>query len=375
MERKRSLVGAGIAIGVAAAGLPLTAQAFPYTYYYSPSYTYAGSYTHTGDTSYAESGLVTRTDTLRANTQVLTGIIGDRIAAAMFNRGPGPRRTALNDGSANKLAMNGEGQTGIATGDAASRLSAWGTLSWTDMNNTNASTKYDGSLYNLATGLDYAVNDNLVVGLSLSYERTKLDTRFNAGDQDTHGYSVVPYAAYRLTPNTVLDGMIGFSQLGTETHRSANGAPNIEGDYNGKRFLFATNLSHTVDIGDLSLRGRVGFNHAHEVADGFTEKGGATWEGQSTNLSEGKIGLRGGYALGKFEPYAGVDYLYDFVMDHQVSAASQKSPSNDKDEVLGTIGVNYFITDNAEAGLEVTHGFAREDIRNTGVMLNGRIGF
>jgi outer membrane autotransporter protein len=210
------------------------------------------------------------------------------------------------------------------------------------------------------------------VGISLGWEDVDLDTQFNMGTLDGDGFSITPYAAFMATQNIVLDLMFSYADLDYDTTR-ANGT--IFGGYDADRWMVSGGMSYYWTKDKWNVVGRLGLLYSEEDADGYTEVNGVQVAGRDTDLGELRIGGKVGYNFGKVEPYLGVHWLWDFTMEDIVVAANQAQPANDSDELEVSLGVNCYAIENFTAGVEVSHGFLREDYDNTSVLLNLRYSF
>lgn len=83
-------------------------------------------------------------------------------------------------------------------------------------------------------------------------------------------------------------------------------------------------------------------------------------------VGEWRFGLRAGYFWGDFEPSLSGAYLYDNTWNDD---------SEDRDEIEGGIGLDFYPADHFIFSLAAAHTFFREHIRNTRVMFNLRFEF
>jgi outer membrane autotransporter protein len=279
-----------------------------------------------------------------------------------FSEAPGSVRTASLP----------EGFKGLSSGDGTNKHGLWFTGTWSDLDNDLSSTAYDGDAYLLMAGYDYAVADNFILGIAAGYDWVDIDTQFNNGNLESDGFTISPYGVILIGDSFSLDAMLAYSFLDYDVDRN-NG--NVTGAYDAHRFMAGVNFSYYYIQDALNLTAKIGYVYSTEESDAFIESDGTAVEDRDTDLGEFRIGGRVGYFFGNFEPYFSAYYLYDSTMEEIIVANNQEQPSNDEDEVEATLGFNYLATNNLSCGLEVSHGFFREDFSNTNVMFNLRYEF
>jgi outer membrane autotransporter protein len=251
---------------------------------------------------------------------------------------------------------------GMAAGDTNRSFGAWIAPSGSRLDSDRAASEYDGSLVTLMTGLDFKIAENLLVGLSMGYDHTDLDTAYNNGSFKSKGYTIGPYVGYAITDHLVLDAMLAYTFLNNDVDRNRS-TDRITGDYDSRRWMFSTNINYLAMYGNWNFSALAGYMYVSENQDAYTESGGEnfTIEEKTSYLGEWRFGGRAGYLLENLEPYIAAAYLYDNTWN---------SNANDRDELEGTIGVNYFPTTGFILSLEATHSFFRDDFSNTRVLLN-----
>lgn len=319
----------------------------------------------------------TSTEVLRSESQQVTGVVARRISQILVIRPPaamGTRVKTQKAGLGTQEIVESNGIVGISAGDA-NRFGVWGSATYGWLDNSFSSTKYDGDLMAGVGGVDYQIG-RAVVGAALSVESTDLDTTFNGGTFKKQGFSITPYAAYSMMDGRlVLDVLAGY---GTGDNRSTHsaGATRVTGNYDSTRIMLGSHATYTENFGDWNVGGKVGYMWSREKADGYTQSDSTVIGSSTTKLGEVGIGPRVGYSVGGFEPYASATYLYDVTMTKtRIAGNTVAAPPNDRDEVEGIIGVNYFPADNVITGFELAHGFFREKTNNTSVTVNARITF
>lgn len=322
----------------------------------------------------------TSTEVLRSEAQQVTGVVARRISQILTIRPPaagGRAKVKLKQtsGVGNGAVIDGNGIRGISSGDSGDRIGLWASATYGWLNNSFVTTKYDGDLKAGVAGLDYQTG-NLVVGAALTVDATDLNTTFNGGTFRKQGVSVTPYAAYSMMDGRlVLDALAGYGMSENRpTHSS--GATRVTGRYDSERIMLGTHATYTENLGDWNVGAKVGYLWSRETGDGYTQSDNIVVASSATKLGEVGVGPRVGYSMGGFEPYAAATYLYDVSMTKtSVAGAGIAAPPNDRDEVEGIIGLNWFPADNVTSGFEIAHSFFREKASNTSLTVNGRITF
>ena len=321
----------------------------------------------------------------RTQSQRLVQTIQRRIAASVTPRSGTFKKASL-DGEHQQTSevTRGHDFTGVSAGDESMRAGVWATYTHNWISNDWESAKSNGGLNTGIFGGDYRITDNAVVGLTVSYQNANIRTAFNDGVLNSDGYTFVPYAAVGLLDGRlVLDAMTGFGFGGTDVkYNRSVGA--VKGNYDSTRWLLSTNATYNHPVDKLTLSGKLGWLSAYEWANGYTDSNNTTIGKQTSSLGELSIGGRAAYALDPaIEPYIGVTYMYDAILGpngfSRTRAINLTSPTGnaslDRNEIEGVVGINITPSDRITAGLEVSHGFLRQNEGNTAVAITARISF
>ncbi|NNJ91761.1 MAG: autotransporter outer membrane beta-barrel domain-containing protein [Gammaproteobacteria bacterium] len=259
------------------------------------------------------------------------------------------------------------GQTGRAAGGDIRNLAGWGSVTYTDLENDNALTAYDGERMAFQFGLDYMPKDNMVAGVSLGYEDLDVTTTFNQGSVDGEGFTIAPYVGAVIDDHWSFDALIGFSALDYDQVRSSG---TIKGSTDATRFFWAANLNHTYAKKDQWLiMTRAGMMFAKETTDGFIEDNGTVNPEREASLVQAQFGADFTYLAGdNFEPYLNATYNYD-LSSSSINVVGVTgglvNPFDDDDDLLIGAGFNYYASENSTASFELRHRLAREDFEET----------
>jgi uncharacterized protein YhjY with autotransporter beta-barrel domain len=349
MTFKKFLVGSAI-LGVAglAPAMAAASSSDGCSVYYGVAY-------DCGDNTNANAAAETDTAATRGSVMTIGGAISGRASQALA--GGGRAQTAMADGT-----------TGVAAGDGTAKYGLWASLSGNALSSSVLGAGFDGTIGTQTVGIDTMLNDNTVAGVSLVHEGTSLTTDFNSGKLNSDGWSVVPYAGYNFGQGTTIDALAGFTYTTAKATRLSGAA---DGRYSGYRVMAAANIHHTIVNGAWAFRADAGWSGAYARNEGYDEKGTAAahQDEQSAHLSQGRIGGRVSYLWDKVEPYGQVAYSYDFVADQAGFG------SNDQDEVITAIGLDWYPTATESVGVELFRSFLREKNSSMGLLLNARLAF
>lgn len=234
----------------------------------------------------------------------------------------------------------------------------------------------------MITGLvcvDKAFKNGFLVGLSLGYEDTDLDTTFNRGNLDGQGLIVAPYASFDLKKGFSVDASLGYARVEYDQDR-LDSQTNVKITANGvdaNRYFGTLNLNASKKVKKANVGGSLGVLYSHEKRDSFTETGTAgltATSSQSTKVGQARFGVNAGVNLGKFNPYAKITGVYDFTKTNISVGASQATPSQDDFGADFTVGVN-LRAKNITGTIEGYTSQFREDWTEYGGTLRLRVDF
>jgi len=156
--------------------------------------------------------------------------------------------------------------------------------------------------------------------------------------------------------------MLGYTYLDNYMDRNRS-SERIKGSFDSNRFLISSNMNYYTIVQNWNLSAVLGYMYVNENEDAYKEQGSYNFdvERQNIYLGEWRFGGRAGYFINTFEPYISMAYLYDYAWDNG---------GNDRDELEGVLGCNYYPADNLILSLETTNSFFRDDIENTRLTFN-----
>ena len=361
---------------------------------------YAAAYDQCSSTNPANqaSTAVTSSESVQAAVAQTAGLVASRISGfAASSSAPGqalrPQNhyklfalgnggTVLNSKSENTIrkskayeATTGEDSapdtqiSGLAAGAMKPKFGIWADAAYSRLIYSKDLENFDGYIYSGVLGFDYAVQKDLMVGVAGGYEKVDLDTEFNRGSVDGTGWTVSPYAVYKVTDNYSVDLSGGYSWINYDLERLDPGdASKITGDQDATRWFVSANIKGDHWYDNVHLGGRVGILHAKEDRDSFTESNLTNTAGANTNVGQGYLGARLGYLVslegGSMEPYVRAlgRYSYD-----------DGGSGDSSDAVVGLGTAMTF--GKFQLGIDGSAVVGRDDTNNFTGRLNARIEF
>ncbi len=224
---------------------------------------------------------------------------------------------------------------GRSAGGADKKFGAWMQGAYTSVENSQAGSQFDGSVYNLLGALDYKINDRTVIGLALGYEMLDIDTTFNTGKLESTGFGLMPYIGMQLTNAWSASVSGGYSWLSYDITRNTN----ITGSYDAERWFVNGALDGNYAFGRVRVRPTIGVLYLEEKSDAFRDSAGA--QSLSNTVKLGRISAGGsvGYAFDRVMPYVKLVGEYDFEKNAPVNLGNGTF-SHDED-FGGKIGVGF----------------------------------
>ena len=280
-------------------------------------------------------------------------------------------------GSGNLAAVLPEGFTSLAAGEESAGISIWANTSYNKIKDDFVLTAYDGSTSTAAIGADYQLSPKFILGISLNYADTDIDTDFNQGNSQTDGITVMPYANFMFNDWLSMDLSAGYAWNNTEIRRIQTGVA-ITGEQDSEGWIMAGNLNAQKWFDMMFVSAKTGLLYNQDKRSTFTESNGTVNLGKTNELLQANIGGSVGYWMAPFMPSLSVTYTYDIDREDQVIAGSASQPANDNDGLTVGLGLSFYGTGAAQGlsvSISVTSEFFREDLSNKGISLNARYAF
>lgn len=213
---------------------------------------------------------------------------------------------------------------------------------------------YDG--YSLGAGVDYQVDQHLLVGLAFSYANADLKTDAHYGKVDADSYGILAYGTAAVDA-LWFDGWLGYSygsyDIGRATRFPYYAA--AEGSTFANTYGAGATVGWTPSVGTLSIGPVAGLRYANITIDGYTEDGANFLNLQVKKFdAESLVGSLGVSAAGRFGdagmailPAIKIAYEYEFLNDNRRIFSNlpgsgrnvMESGSGDEGRLVGGLGL------------------------------------
>ena len=232
----------------------------------------------------------------------------------------------------------------------------------------------------ISIGVDQRVNDQLAWGMGLGYGRDKTTIGTDGSLNRARGYSLAVYGSYQVSPNTYLDGLLGFGVLDFDSTRFVAPANAFAlGERNGTQ-LFGS-LTGGYEFRDrnilISPYGRFDFASSRLGSGSETGVGAfaLTYFGQTTTSVQGALGVRAesvhatsfGYAI----PRVRAELRHEFKGNSQAFVGyadgvggrfAIASAGGSRDSITLGLGSEFLMRDGLSLSLDyqLNHSFGRD---------------
>lgn len=273
--------------------------------------------------------------------------------------------TALTD--ANRIVQSRiEGVTGRSSGDETLEsghlwVKTFGT--WSDQEDSDGASGYDGSTYGVVFGGDGLVTPNNRIGLALSYSTTEIDAGSLSARQSAEidNYQLSIYGSYSLSDDTDINYLLGGGRHETDGKRVVLGGA-AKSSYDSDSLFAGVGLAHTIALSEtLDLTPSVRLDYAKIRADSYTENGPTAQHVSGQTAEELVLGVDGklSYKLNERATLTGnLGLGYDMIGDRDSATAAfvgtpglvytVEGPDTERWRARGGIGVVGRITETVE---------------------------
>lgn len=313
--------------------------------------------------TYNSSGLTaSSTAIVKAAAAQSAGLVSNRVANAVGGATMSGFKVSANGFSAD---------TGMSAGNKKGmKFGAWVDGSWSDLEDSNTATAFDGDVFSVMGGIDYSLTSKTIVGLAVGYEDLDIDTAYNGtatnkGNLSGEGYTVAPYIGTKLSDYATASLTLGMSWIDYDTLRfDPNNGNRIAGSTNSIRYFGDASVNGEYNYTkNWRVRGKASMFFITERKEDYAEKettaagafvneiiNGDDHTDYASASAEAKIG----YMFDRAEPYALVGVNYDVVKDEANVAITQTKSGLDRDDFSAKFGggVDFNLGNNITAGIE-----------------------
>ena len=296
----------------------------------------------------------------------LGNAIGGALSGA-FGGGTGGTQTSGNSRGITRIALS-PGETGAAAAAGRPRWNVWGAFTQVAVGYSFQPLQSGGKVNVAVGGVDYTVDDNLILGVAVTDERTRVDLNFNGGKIIANGNTVAPYLGWRITPNWLMDATIGFgsTSLSSLDNSVAGG---ITGNNKDKRTLASAGLAYNHVMGQWLLTAKGGLSTSEDKFSSFTLSNNTFVPGLTSRTTQARLGGQAAYNMGNLVPFFGVTYINDIQRPNQGPVGGQ-SAANDRDGWQLRAGINIRSSGALYGGVQVSSEVGRSQVKNDQILLN-----
>lgn len=249
---------------------------------------------------------------------------------------------------ARNRASSDNSSRGTAGAAGGERWSVWGAGAHGNMAQSflNASGHANVAL----GGVDYTLNNDVILGVAGSVERSKTTSFGTRIEGD--GYSLAPYVAIPLNANWLLDASIGIGRTDVD---SITGAFVVSAK--DRRTFESLSLTYATDMGKWQLQGKASYLGSKDKFN--------TTPGTTSKLNQVRVGGQATYDAGNMLPYLAVTFIRDVSTPPAIVGSA-----NDRDAIQLQGGVNIYSSGPLSGGLSYSHEANRKEVKNNVLVAN-----
>ena len=265
------------------------------------------------------------------------------------------------------------GQTGQAAAAGAPRWNLWAAYSYVDVGYTFQPLQSGGHANLVLGGIDYMISDNLIAGVAVTDERTRIDTTFNGGKISGNGNTVAPYLGWRINREWTLDASLGFgdTRLSSTDNSVAGG---ITGSNKVSRSMGTLGLAYNMAMGQWLLTGKGSLLAVENRFSAFTLSNNTFVNGSTVRTTQARLGGQAAYNAGNIVPFVGLTYIYDLERTEQGAIGGQ-SAANDRDGWQVRAGFNIRSSGALYGGIVLSSEVGRSQVKNDQLLVNVGVRF
>jgi outer membrane autotransporter protein len=305
--------------------------------------------------------------TLGGTASTIGSTIGGVVGGAFGGSGGGSTAAA----GISRYALGG--QTGQAAAAGAPRWNLWAAYSYVDVGYSFQPLQSGGHANLVLGGIDYMISNNLIAGVAVTDERTRIDTPFNGGKISGNGNTVAPYLGWRINRDWTLDASLGFgdTRLSTTDNSVAGG---ITGSNKVSRTMGTLGLAYNQAMGRWLLTGKGSLLAVENRFSSFTLSNNTFVNGSTVRTTQARLGGQAAYNAGNIVPFFGLTYIYDLERTEQAAIGGQ-SAANDRDGWQIRAGLNIRSAGALYGGIVLSSEVGRSQVKNDQLLVNVGVRF
>lgn len=304
--------------------------------------------------------------TLSGAATSLGATIGGVVGGAFGGGGGG----TADAGGVTRVGLGGKagGLTGQAAAGGAPRWNLWAAYSYVDVGYTFQPLQSGGYSNLVLGGIDYMFGNNLIAGVAVTDERTRVDTAYNGGKISGDGNTVAPYLGWRINRDWTLDASLGFGE--TKLSTTDNSIPGgITGSNKVDRTMGTLGLAYNQAKGRWLLTGKGSLLAVENRFSAFTLSNNTFVNGSTVRTTQARLGGQAAYNAGNIVPFVGLTYIYDLEHASQGAIGGQ-SAANDRDGWQVRAGLNIRSAGALYGGIVLSSEVGRSQVKNDQLLVN-----
>ena len=307
--------------------------------------------------------------TLSGAISSLGSTLGGVVGGAFGGGGGGGGATAA--AGVTRTALGG--QTGQAAAAGAPRWNVWAAYSYVDVGYKFQPLQSGGHSDLVLGGIDYMISNNLIAGVAVTDERTRIDTTYNGGKISGNGNTVAPYLGWRINREWTLDASMGFGD--TKLSTTDNSIPGgITGSNKVSRTMGTLGLAYNQAMGRWLLTGKGSLLTVENRFSAFTLSNNTFVDGSTVRTTQARLGGQAAYNAGNIVPFVGLTYIYDLEHANQAAIGGQ-SAANDRDGWQVRVGLNIRSAGALYGGIVLSSEVGRSQVKNDQLLVNVGVRF
>lgn len=266
-------------------------------------------------------------------------------------------------------ALESQNQLAGPSGDAFETLRAngiefWSRGSWLTADDTQSGRRQEIEQKNITVGVHGRFSERLLLGLAVSYIDGENADQTGAGiSTDTETFLFAPYLAYQLNEDLALDAGAVYGMTDVDVTRAVIN----RGSYDARTVGGQVGLSIRHRFSEvISVTGRVGQSYTRTKSDGYTDTGGASSNGSTSEQAQASLTGRLNVTTDPdWRWYASTSVQYDVL-----------NPGNGQDRLYGQLstGLEYNPGDYA-VSVQANRSVFRSNYQATGLGIQVRVPF
>ena len=271
-------------------------------------------------------------------------------------------------GGVTRASLSPKDETGKAAAAGGEKWNAWAAYGRTNVGYSFAPLQSNGDVTLALLGVDYTFGGNVLAGVAASWDKTDIDTIFNAGKLTSRGYMVAPYLAWQINRSWLFDTSVGWGRSKLSQVDNSGGVP-VAGTPTDDRLFGSLSLSYSRAFDKVLLTGKGSYLHAEDKIDAFTLSNGTVIPSSTTRLSQVRFGGQAAYSGAGVMPYVGLYYIRDTERADQPPVGGAVA-ANDNDAWQIAVGLNIVSKGALYGGIQFSSDRGRSEVKNNQFLVN-----